>query len=267
MMISIFDSQFIFVYCIVVAICLGACMGSFLNCAAWRIVHGESFLSGRSHCPNCGHTLTAVELIPIISWLIQKGRCKNCKTKISVRYPLTEILFAVITILCLLRFDLTVLCLRNYIFICCLFLISLTDIDSMIIPDGCHIVSIVTWFMALPFLFTGWMPVLFSVLSAFLIGGGLLLISFIMDKKLGMTSMGGGDIKLFFVVGLYLGFVGTLFALILSCVIGLLFKVIFDRKNMAKAFPFGPAIAISTMVMLLYGEPFVRWYMGFIVWP
>ena len=134
-------------------------------------------------------------------------------------------------------------------------------IDSMIIPDGSHIVSIVTWLMALPFLFTGWMPVLFSFLSAFLIGGGLLLISAIMDKKLGKLSMGGGDIKLFFVAGFYLAFVGTLFTLILSCVIGLMFKLIFDRKNMEEAFPFGPAITVSTMVMLLYGELVIRWYM------
>ena len=89
-----------------------------------------------------------------------------------------------------------------------------------------------------------------------------MLISAVMGERLGRTSMGDGDIKLFFVVGLYLGFVGTLFTLILACVVGLLFKVVFDSTNIQKAFPFGSEIAVSTMVMLLYGEPTVRWYVG-----
>ena len=129
-------------WCVSVCVMLGAVMGSFLHCAAWRIVHGESFVRGRSHCPACGHVLGAAELIPVFSWLLQKGRCRWCGAKLSARYPLTELGFGLITALCLLRFDLTVLCLRNYVFLCCLFLLTLTDLEDMLIPDGCHVVSV-----------------------------------------------------------------------------------------------------------------------------
>ncbi len=259
---SIYDSTPVLIYCIVVAACLGLVMGSFLNCAAWRIVRGESFLKGRSKCPTCGHTLSAGELIPVISYVIRRGRCKSCGSRISVRYPLTEIAFACITVLCLLRFDLSVLALRNYIFLCCLFLLTLTDIDDMIIPDGCHIVSIVAWAAAEPFLFTGWADVGFSVLSAVIYGGGLLVISLVMDRVLGRDSMGGGDIKLFAVTGLYLGIIGTLFALLFACAAGLVFRAVTNRGEREKEFPFGPWIALGAAVVLLYGEPLIRWYQG-----
>ncbi len=286
---SIYDYQPILIYCIFLAVCIGAVMGSFLNCTAWRIVHGESFIHGRSHCTTCGHVLGVTELIPIFSWLIQRGRCKNCGQKISARYPLTELACALMTVLCLLRFDLTVLCLRNYVFLCCLFLLTLTDLEDMIIPDGCLITAIAAWIAAQPFIFKGWPDVLFSVLSAVLYGGALLGISLVMDKILGRDSLGGGDIKLFAVIGLYLGLVGTLFTMVFACVIGLaihglsilLRKHNTDRlsDNSAETsddksqseednggeFPFGPSIAVAAAYMLLYGDRLISWYQGLLL--
>ena len=250
----------ILIFCVVLAAVFGAVMGSFLNCAAWRISHGESFVKGRSHCPSCGHSLGAAELVPVFSWLFQKGKCKWCGEKVPIRYPLTELCFALVTVLCLLRFGLTVLCLRNYIFLCCLFVLTLTDLDCMEIPDGCHIVSAAAWLLALPSTFVSWVDTGLHILAGVAFGGGLLLISLIMDQLLGRDSMGGGDIKLFAVVGLYLGFAGTLFALLLACLLGLGFA--FLRRNSdgeRKPFPFGPSIALSAAVMLLYGEPLVTW--------
>ena len=118
---SIWMNRGLLLYCGAVAVILGAVFGSFLNCAAWRIAHGESFLRGHSRCPSCGHELGARDLVPVLSWVFQRGRCRYCGVKISVRYPLTELAFALLTLLCLLRFDLSVLCLRNWIFLCCLF--------------------------------------------------------------------------------------------------------------------------------------------------
>jgi leader peptidase (prepilin peptidase)/N-methyltransferase len=151
------------------------------------------------------------------------------------------------------------------VFLCCLFLMTLTDLEDMIIPDGCHIVSVLAWLAALPFLFTGWGDVLHSLLSAVIFGGGLLGISLIMDKVLGRDSLGGGDIKLFAVVGLYLGIIGTLFTLLAACVLGLLMNAIIKRRDEDRAFPFGPAIAASAALMLLYGEPLIRWYQGLLL--
>lgn len=265
MAMSIHDSRPILVFFVAVAACFGAVMGSFLNCAAWRIVRGESFTKGHSRCPACGHTLGALELVPVLSWVIQKGRCKSCGHKISVRYPLTELGFALVTALCLLRFDLTVLCLRNYVFLCCLFLLTLTDLEDMTIPDGCHIVSLLAWLAALPFLFTGWRDVAMSLASALIFGGGLLAVSLVMDKVLGRDSLGGGDIKLFAVVGLYLGMIGTLFALMLACVLGLAIHALIKRGEEKREFPFGPSIALSAAVMLLYGAPLIEWYRGLLM--
>ena len=259
---SIYENKAFLVYCVVLAFIIGTCMGSFLNCAAWRIVRGESFIKGRSRCPACGHELGLKDLIPVISWLSTKGRCRYCGDRISMRYPVTEIVFGFVSVACLLEFGLTVLCLRNYIFLAILFLLTLTDIDDMTIPDGCHVVSALAWAAAAPFLLNSWHEALTYLLAGLAYGGGLLAISLVLDRVLGRDSLGGGDIKLFAVVGLYLGFVGTLFALMVACVVGLLLHTLSGRGDGKREFPFGPSIALASAGMLLYGAPLIEWYRG-----
>ena len=259
--VSIYMDRIILIYCCTVAAILGAVMGSFLNCAAWRIAHGESFLKGRSHCATCGHALGPADLVPIFSWLFLRGRCRYCGEKVSARYPLTELLFAAVTVLCLLRFDLTVLCLRNWIFLCCLFCLSLVDLECYVIPDGCLLVSVGAWLLALPFLWSGWGAVGKNVLAALVFGGGVLLISLVLDRVLKKESLGGGDVKLFAVLGLYLGLTASLFAVILACILGLLFLLI-RRGGEEGRIPFGPSIAAAAAIMLLYGEKVAGWYLG-----
>lgn len=263
---SIHDSQPVLIYCVCVAAVFGAAMGSFLNCAAWRIAHKQSFLKGRSRCPACGHTLSAIDLVPLLSWLLLRGKCRYCGAKVSIRYFLTELLMAAITVLCLLRFDLTVLCLRNYVFLCCLFCLSLVDLEDYTIPDGCLLISAAVWLIAQPLVGHGWKEALLRLLAAVVFGGGLLLLSLLMDRILKKDSLGGGDIKLFFVVGLYLGFASTLFSLLLACVLGLLFAILRKRSGNEEGeqIPFGPSIATAAAVMLLFGDPMVRWYLGLI---
>lgn len=262
---SIYDYRPAFIFCMALAAVYGAVLGSFLNCAAMRIVRGESFVRGRSRCPGCGHELTAGELIPVVSWVLQKGRCRSCGQRISARYPLTELSFSLISALCLARFDLTPLCLRNYLFLGCLFLLTLTDLEAMIIPDGCHIFAAAAWAVFQPFMSQGFSETAWSLAAALLYGGGLLGISLIMDRVMGRDTLGGGDIKLFAVAGLYLDMVGTLFAMILACVAGLLLSGLLKRSGSDRAFPFGPSIALATAVMLLYGGPLVQWYLGMIM--
>ncbi len=267
MPLSIYDSKIMTVYFLTLAAALGLVMGSFLHCAAWRIVRGESFLKGRSRCPQCGHTLTPIELIPVFSWLIQKGRCRNCHSPIPARYPLSELIFATLTVLTLMRFDLTIVCLRNFVFLCCLFCLTLTDLDDQIIPDECHVISVAAWAVCTALDFPGWKETGLHILAALVFGGAILGISLIMDRIMNRDTMGGGDIKLISVAALYLGFAGTLFMLILACIVGLLGAGIFRKMNSDsedKAFPFGPALAVSTYFMLLFGEPLIQWYLGFL---
>ena len=260
---SIWESRGLLIYCGVVALLLGAVFGSFLNCAAWRLSHGESVLRGRSHCPDCGHVLGAGDLVPILSWLFLRGKCRYCGKKIPARYPLTEAVFALLTLLCLLRFDLSWLCLRNWILLCCLFCLSLTDLECMIIPDVCLIIAAAVWGIFLPLTGMGWPAVRGGLLAGLIFGGGLLGLSLLMDRILKRDSLGGGDIKLFAVLGLYLGIVGTLFMTVLACLLGLLFAVLRrGRGGGSEPFPFGPAIAAAGTVMLLCGEPLIQWYTG-----
>ena len=261
---SIYDSSFIMVYCIVLAAILGAVFGSFLNCAAWRIAHKESFLKGRSHCTACGHVLSLPDLIPVFSWLFLRGRCRYCGEKVSARYLLAELFFALMAVLCLLRDDLTIFLARDMILACCLFCLSLVDLEIMEIPDGTIILAIAAWVLSAPFTGMGLKELGLHVLALGVYGGGLLLISLLFDRILKRESMGGGDIKLLGVAGLYLGLGTCLFALILACILGLVFGVLYKkiRPEGDGAFPFGPAIAMATWLMLLYGAPLTAWYFG-----
>lgn len=251
----------VFAYCIAVAALFGAVCGSFLNCAAGRIVAGQSFLGGRSRCDTCGHTLGARDLVPVLSWLLLRGRCRYCGARVPARCLWTELLCALAAVLCLLRFDLTVLCARNWLFLCVLLLLSLVDWDSFEIPDGCHAASVVIWAAAVPFLGWGWREIALHLLCGLVYGGALLGISLVLDKLLGRDSLGGGDIKLFAVVGLYLGFIGALFAVILACALGLALTAL-RRAGRGESVPFGPAIAAAAAVLLLYGEAFTGWYLS-----
>ncbi len=260
---SIYELPSLLIYCCVLAALLGAVMGSFLHCAAWRIARNEPFWKGRSHCSVCGHTLGVRELVPVFSWLLQRGRCRHCQAAIPKRYPLAELAFALMTVLTLLKFDLTVITLRNWILLCCLFCLSLVDLETCIIPDGCLLIAAASWGLALPFLGWCWLEIGRQLAAGLFYGSAMLGISLLLDRVLQRESLGGGDIKLFALVGLYLGWLATLFAIILACVLGLLFGAVYNRKvGESGAFPFGPAIALSVWVMLLYGDPLTHWYLG-----
>lgn len=271
------------IYGVVVAFILGACLGSFLNCAAIRIVKEEDFVRGRSHCVSCGHDLGLLDLVPIFSWLFLRGRCRYCGAGISARYPLAELVFALVSVACLLCFDVSLLALRNYIFLAVLFLLTLTDLDAMMIPDRCHIIAALVWGLAAPLLLEP-SEIISHLAAGLIFGGGVMVLSLIMDKFMGRETMGGGDIKLLAVVGLYLGIIGSLLALILACVLGLIASLIQrSRAGSAeeegsdeagedgdddgagedgKAFPFGPWIAVAAAVVLFAGDPVIGWYMG-----
>lgn len=261
-MLSIYENTYIGLYFLILAFAFGAVFGSFLNCAAWRIAHGESFLKGRSHCPACGHTLSAPDLIPIFSWIFLRGKCRYCKSKISPRYMLTELFFAVISVLSLLRWDLSPEYIRNMVFACCLFCLSLVDLECYEIPDGTLIISVLAWFVALPFVGMESRTVLIHILTGIGYGGGMLGLTLLFDRILGKETMGGGDIKLFAVTGLYLGAAASLFALFFSCILGLLMGAVRKAQNKEMRIPFGPSIAMASYAMMLYGDRLVQWYLG-----
>lgn len=255
---------------------LGLIFGSFLNCTAMRIVRGEDFVKGRSHCMSCGHELGAADLVPLFSYLVHRGRCRYCGAKISVRYPLTELTFMLLSLglyVAIIGFGgLTLpailLFFKCWFLVGCLFVLSLTDLEIFEIPDGTLIAGAISWviFTILELILGihGIMWALHHVLAGLIVGGLMLLISLIMDKVLKKDSLGGGDIKLFALLGLYLGYAGSYELVLLSCVMGLVFagarKALFAEAS--REFPFGPSIALSGYLLLIFGDMITDWYLG-----
>lgn len=255
-------------YLLCLAALLGLVLGSFAGCMAARIADGTSFLTGRSRCADCGHTLAPLDLIPVLSWLALKGKCRYCGASIPASCPVTELLSAAAFMALLWRYDVTLLTLEYWVLTVLLLAIALVDWDTGLIPDGLLLAGIVNF-------------VLFSVLrgggqilSRLLwgLGGGLALavpllaLVLVMDRVLQTESMGGGDLKLFFVVGLYLSRWELLYLLLVSCLLGLALALLTGKTTEdpehPKAIPFGPAICAGTLCAFLTGESVVTWYLS-----
>ena len=260
----IYTTKVTLILAILISGIVGLVFGSFLNCGAWRATHGEKVSKGRSHCTSCGHVLSPIDLVPLFSWLSTGGKCRYCKEKVSIRYPITELVMALLTIGLVLRFDFSVTTLKYFVLTCCLFSLTLTDFDDMIIPDQYIIIPAVSYYFFLIFDFPGWKTVGCHTLAAICYGGGILLVSIIFDFLTNKESLGGGDVKLFAIMGLYLGLVQSLFAVFISCIVGIVFSTVLKRINTDEEqhFPFGPAIAAGTYIVLLAGDVIQNWYFG-----
>lgn len=260
------------IYAAILAAVLGAVFGSFINCTAWRIAHGENFLKGRSHCAVCGHVLGIGDLVPVFSYLFLRGKCRYCGKRISPRYMLTELMLAAAFAGLVLRFGLSGETLRYMGLAVILLGLSLVDLETYIIPNGFVIAGIIWWAVTIPLTLPGvhaegisafvgpnlGVTVQSSLLGAVVIAAAMLLLSLLFDKLSGKESLGGGDIKLLFMVGLYLGLMIGFFNLVLSCIVGLLFVALMKKQKI----PFGPAISLSAYISLLIGPFVVKWYMS-----
>ena len=252
----------IVIYLVALFAILGLVMGSALNCLALRIAKGEKWSgNSRSACPSCGHTLTAADLVPLFSWLFLRGKCRHCGAPISRRYPLTEAALALVYVCLLFKFGLPVQLITPMIFASCLFCLSLVDFDTQIIPDRFHVIPIIARFAEL-LLCGGLRGLLTGITPGLIIAGSVLAISLIMDKVLKKDTMGGGDIKLLFVIGCFLSLPECLLMVMLACLIGICMASILMRVDSETAFPFGPALSIAAIVTMLVGSPIVNWYLS-----
>ncbi|SHN54420.1 leader peptidase (prepilin peptidase) / N-methyltransferase [Butyrivibrio hungatei DSM 14810] len=264
----------------------GLVLGSFLNCTAMRIVKKENWVKGRSHCINCGHDLGAKDLIPLISYLQTGGRCRYCKKKISIRYPLTELIFGFLSLFMYmavmapeiakafsgnneLLFGSFLVFIRNIVLTGALFVIALVDLEIQEVPNGCLIVGVLAFLLTTPFIceedWIKWIG--HRILAAILTMMIIILIVVIMERVLKKQAMGGGDIKLYALLALYLGYAGSYEVVLLSCIIGIIFvavrKVLFPEK--AKEFPFAPSIALAGYLMLIFSEIVTDWYFSLFI--
>ncbi len=262
----LFLSSFLLFYSLFVCALLGGALGSFVCCYADRKLHGQSALKGRSHCDACGHTLSPLDLVPVLSFLLLKGKCRYCGAKIGREAFYAECGMAVICMAFLLRYDISFAFLRAVFFAAVLLAVSLIDAKSYTIPDSLIFMGIFIWALFIPFGEEG--PAAYikeGLLGGFAISVFLLLFSLLADRILKKESMGGGDIKLFFVTGLYVGLAQNLLNLILSCIAGIIVGLWTMRGSENNGeelhvIPFGPAIAQGTVVTMLIGEKVCAWY-------
>ena len=230
----------------------GLVLGSFYHAWAWRMVHGQSIVRGRSCCPVCGHELSARELIPVVSWLWQRGHCRHCGVAIPVRYPLMELLTALLFASLAWRYTgmqlFSMLVLGSLLLV-----IALVDYDSWLIPDFLLLAGLLLY-VPLQWLSDSLNVLVLgrALLSGCAVAVPLLLFVLAADAVLQKPSMGGGDIKLFFLLGVYLGVKKAMLTLFLSCIIGLVWQLLQQRLEPGAAFPFAPSIAVAAWVVIMW---------------
>ncbi len=238
---------------------MGAAIGSFLNVCIRRIPVGESLVLPASHCPKCLHPIRFYDNIPIISYLVLGGRCRNCGEKISLQYPLVELLAALVAILIFWQYGLTIRYLLAFLFACVLIVITFIDLEHQIIPDVLTLPGIPLFFLA-AVLGMG-VPVLDAALGV-LIGGGILYaIAFGYELLTKREGMGGGDIKLLAMLGAFCGWRSLFFILFVSSFLGALVGIsvmLVKGKDMKYAVPFGPFLSLAAFIYLFWGDRFTR---------
>ena len=237
-------------YYIICFFILGTILGSFFNVVGWRIPKGESIVSPPSHCPNCNHRLKFWELIPIISFILQGGKCTSCKQKISIFYPIFEFSCGLLFAISFISFGISWELLVALTFISMLIIIMVSDFNFMIIPDEVLIFFGVLISLEIGFIY-GFQDLFIKLgngcLAAFLMYLLKLLGDFIFKKE----SMGGGDIKLLFVFGIVLGWELSILSIFLGSLIGLPLSLIVLYKKKDHIVPFGPYLSLGAIVILL----------------
>jgi leader peptidase (prepilin peptidase)/N-methyltransferase len=241
----------------------GLVLGSFLNVCIWRIPRGESIVNPPSHCGSCGTRLKPLDLVPVLSYVFLGGRCRYCKTKISLRYPAVEILTATLLTGLYIHTGFSVL----FGFYGALFLlliaIGFIDFDHQIIPDSLVIAGALVG-LGMNIAGAG-IGIVNGLLGALAGGGILLLIALAALYIFKKEGMGGGDIKLMAMAGLFLGWKMTLVSLFLSvcaaAAVGVLLMAIGKKKH-EDAIPLGPFLSLGIVLAVFWGERLLTWYLA-----
>ncbi|HJH11649.1 MAG TPA: prepilin peptidase [Metalysinibacillus jejuensis] len=240
----------------VVVFIFGIVFGSFFNVVGLRVPKKQSIAYPPSHCPSCERQLTAIDLLPVLSYVLLRGKCRTCQAKVSPIYPSMELLTGILFALAYVHFGLTAEFFVALLFISMLVCITVSDIAYMLIPN-----KILLFFLPLLIvgrIFSPLTPWWDSLLGA-VVGFGMLYIVALLSRG----GMGGGDIKLFFVIGIVLGTVKTLLTLAFASAIGLVIGIIvlrMTKKGRKTPVPFGPSIALAAIILYFYGEHIITWY-------
>jgi len=281
-MMSVLSNPPVFAVC---AALLGLCVGSFLNVVIHRLpkimerqwraecaeLSGQEAAPGprynlvvpRSACPSCGHLISAIENVPVLSWLALGGKCKGCKTPISPRYPIVELLTGVLSGYIAWHFGFGMAAAGALMFTWAMIALTFIDLDTFYLPDS----------ITLPLL---WLGLLFNInatfvsLSSAVIGAvagylSLWSVYWVFKWATGKEGMGYGDFKLLAAIGAWLGWTMLPLTILLSSLVGAaigIVLIVFAGRGRSVPIPFGPYLAIAGMIALLYGPALNRAYLG-----
>ena len=237
----------------------GAMIGSFLNVCVYRLPRDESVVRPRSRCPGCGAPIAWYDNLPVLSWLILRGRCRRCGTGISVQYPVIELLVGLVWAAAVWREGLSLETLSAGLFVTLLIGIFLTDLRHMVIPDEFSLGGLAAGLVLAGVL--GRRALGVAVAGAAL-GYGVLWLAAVVGKWwAGRDAMGGGDLKMMAMVGAFLGWRGVLLTVFLGSLIGtLVYLPALLRRERHREVPFGVFLALGAVTALLAGDAILRWY-------
>jgi len=243
--------------------CVGLCIGSFLNVCIVRIPDHRSIVVPPSACPSCSTPIRWYDNIPLISYLLLRGRCRDCRIRISPVYPLVELIGGLIFLSLFLRHSLSIEILRGTIFLCCCVILFFTDLRHMILPD---VVTLPAAAAGLLFAAVGLAPVTFLDAAAAAVAGALTLLAinglyYLIRRRHGM---GFGDVKMMLAVGAFLGTRGMLLTLIVASFTGGLYgaALLLAGKKADHALPYGTFLAAAAIFAYYGGQACTDWYVS-----
>jgi len=242
------------------AFLLGLVLGSFLNVVIARLPDGESIVSPRSRCPRCKTPIRPKDNIPVLSYFLLGGRCRDCRKKIPWRYPVIELSAGVLLWILARRVEHPVLLVPHGAFLLALLAVAWIDLDTRTIPDVLTIPGVGLGIAASLF---GPPGIQAALVGALVGGASLLLVGYAYERATGVPGMGGGDVKLAAMMGAFLGAWGVFGAIFLASLAGSIFGMLLIARGQGSrrtAIPFGTFLAPAAMVLLLYGKTLSVWY-------
>lgn len=249
--------------CLSIVFLFGLIIGSFLNVCIYRLPQSKSIVFPGSMCTQCGTKIPFYDNIPVISYLILGGKCRFCKTGISPRYPIVELITGLMAAGLFLKFGVSPEMPIYFIFIASLLVVTFIDIDYQIIPDIISIPGILIFFAA-SFLLSD-ITYIDSILGILAGGGTLYAIAWGYAAIKKKEGMGGGDIKLLAMIGAAIGWKGVVFTIFVSSTVGSVIGVIvmaLTEKNMKLTIPFGPFLSMGAMAYIFFGPALIHWYLN-----
>jgi leader peptidase (prepilin peptidase)/N-methyltransferase len=252
---------------LILSFIFGAIVGIFLNVCIHRLPAHQSVVAPSSHCPFCKQPIAFYDNIPILSFILLRGRCRQCKASISYQYPLVECLTGFLSLILMRQYGLSLNYAVYFMFGASLVVVTFIDLKHQIIPDSISLPGIA--FGLLSSLFLPNLTFLDSLIGTAAGGGSLLLVAggyYLLTKKEGM---GLGDVKLLAMMGAFLGWTSILFIILVGSLSGALVGIavmLIKKKDRKYAIPFGPFLSLGALCYLLYGQEMIRWYVHFHLW-